>query len=369
MNSKIKVLQFLSTSKIGGTEKMVLSLIKGMDKAIFQNDVCILDSKREMSFEFEKETNVYYLNYEKGGILKATLSLFWFLKRNKYDIIHIYGFRANILGRIVGKIAGCQRIITGLRSTTIIDTKSKFYAFLATFLDKLTFPLVRLCISNSKTACDFLIKNGYPTHKFKVVYNGIDPNSLDFTPDTPLKENFKDETIIISVANFSIWKNHKTLLNALKIVRENFKFKCLLVGDGPLRDELIELTNRLGLSNDVIFLGRKESVGNLLSISSIFVLPSIVEGLPVSIMEAGLAHLPIISTNVGGIPELVVDGETGILLEPFDVNGLAKAIEELLVNKEKRKKMGEAGYNRIKNEFSLKKMVKGGENIYLDLMK
>ncbi|MEW6680261.1 MAG: glycosyltransferase, partial [bacterium] len=359
----------LSTSDIGGTERMVLSLIKGMDKAIFQNDVCILDSKGKMSLEFEKETNVYYLNYEKGGILKATLSLFWFLKRNKYDIIHIYGFRANILGRILGRIAGCQRIITGLRSTSIINTQNKLYTTIARFLDKLTFPLVRLCISNSKTACDFLIKNGYPSGKFKVVYNGIDLSSLDFTPDTPLKDRLKDETVIISVANFSIWKNHKTLLNALKIVRENFKFKCLLVGDGPLREELIELTNKLGLSNDVIFLGRKETVESSLSIADIFVLPSIVEGLPVSIMEAGLAHLPIISTNVGGIPELVVDGETGILIKPFDVNGLAKAIEELLVDKEKRKKMGEAGYNRIKNEFSLKKMVKETENIYLDLMK
>ncbi|MEW6681233.1 MAG: glycosyltransferase, partial [bacterium] len=181
-------------------------------------------------------------------------------------------------------------------------------------------------------------------------------------------ENFKDETIIISVANLTMWKDHKTLINALRIVRENFRFKCLLVGDGPLRDELIALVNRLGLSNDVIFLGRKESVGNLLSISSIFVLTSIVEGLPVSIMEACLAHLPIVATNVGGIPELVVDGETGILVPPSDVSKLAKAIESLLGNKEKRKTMGERGYNRIKNEFSLEKMVKGIEDIYRECM-
>lgn len=367
---KIKILQFLSTSQIGGTEKIVLSLVKGMDKEAFQNDVCFLSTKGPLGNEFEKEANVYYLDYEKIGIFKVITRLFWLFKRNKYDIVHIYGFRSNIFGRLIGKIAGCPRIISGLRSTTIINTKSKFYAIIGTFLDKLTFHFIRLCISNSKSACDFLIKNGYPSNKFRIVYNGIEESSFDLTPDTSLKERFKDEIIIISVANLSIWKDHKTLINALKIVQESrVRFKCLLVGDGPLKTELIDLTNRLELTDDIIFLGRKENVGNLLGIADIFVLQSIVEGLPVSIMEACLAHLPIIATNVGGIPELVIDGEAGILVNPSDVGGLAKAIESLLVDKEKRKKMGKAGYERITNEFSLKKMVKGVSDIYLELMR
>lgn len=348
---------------------MVLSLIKGMDKNVFQNDVCFLSPKGQMGDLFEKETNVFYLGYGKITIFKIIKSLFWLLVSNKYDIIHIYGFRANILGRIIGRIAGCPRIVSGLRSTSIIDSQNKFYTIIAMFLDKLTFSLIKLCISNSRKACDFLIKNGYPPYKFRVVYNGIDESCLNFTPDTSLKEGFKDRTIITCVANLSIWKGHKTLINALRAIKNKFDFKCLLAGNGPLKEELIGLVNKLGLADNIIFLGRKEMVGGLLSISDIFVLPSIVEGLPVSIMEACLAHLPIIATNVGGISELVIDKETGILVPSSDVNGLAKAIEELLIDKEKRKKMGEGGYNRIKNEFSLEKMVRETENVYLDLIK
>jgi len=369
LSSKIKILQFLSTSLIGGTEKMVLSLIKGINKEIFDVDVCILSSKGEMGDMFEKAANVHYLNYEKLGIFKTLSSLFWLLKRNRYDIIHIYGLRANIIGRIVGKIAGCKNIVSGLRSKSLGEKEGKIRVFIEMLIDKLTLPFIKLYISNTQAAVSFLIKNGYPPSKFRVVHNGIEPNSLDLTPDKELQGRFKDVPILICVSNFRPLKGHRLLIEGLRIVKNhNFKFKLLLLGDGKLRDELVNLTSRLGLVDDIIFLGKKSSIGPYLSLADIFILPSIIEGMPVSIMEAYLARLPVIAFNVGGISELVLDKETGILVPPQDIEGLARAIEELLEDPEKRKRMGGAGYKRIKNEFSLEKMVRGIEDIYLELM-
>lgn len=375
-----KILQFLSTSEIGGTEKMILSLIKGQDKRFFQNEVCVLSSKGSLADEFEKETKIYYLNYGKVSIFEVIKRLFWLLKTNKYDIVHIYGLRANIIGRLIGSLCGCKNIVSGLRSmymgeqsSSFVGSKTKitkrFRIFIETTIDKLTLPFIKFYISNTQKAVDFFIKNGYPPSKFRVVHNGI-ANFLDLTPDGLLQERFsKEKPILICVANLNPNKGHNLLINALKIVKDhNFAFKLLLVGDGELKDELVNLTLSLSLENEIIFLGKRNNVGQILSLGDIFILPSIIEGMPVSIMEACLAHLPVVAFDVGGISELVINGETGIIVPPLNVPGLAKAIEELLSNEEKRKRMGERGYNRIKEEFSLEKMVRSISAIYLELM-
>lgn len=348
---------------------MVLSLIKGMDKNTFQNEVCVLSSKGCLGDEFEKEAKVYYLNYPKWKF-KAIKTLFFLLKRNRYDIIHIYGLRANIIGRIVGRLAGCSRIVSGLRSKSLGEKTGKFRIAIEMALDKLTFWLIKFYISNTKAAVDFLVKNGYPRSKFRLVHNGIDIDAFNLTPDSSLKEVLEDKPVLIHIGNFRPLKGHKLLINALKIVKDDgFVFRLLLVGDGDLKDDIVNYSSSIGLIPDIIFLGKMDNVGPYLAISDIFVLPSIVEGMPVSIMEACLARLPIVSFDVGGVSEIVINNETGILVAQGDIKGLAKAIEELLMNKEKRKSMGEAGFNRIKQEFSLYKMINGVSCVYLELMK
>lgn len=348
---------------------MVLSLVKGMDKAIFQNDVCFLSPKGPLGNEFEKETNVFYLDYGKISIFKVISRFFFILKKNKYDIIHLYGLRTNIIGRIIGKMARCKIIIGGLRDKYPSDGKSMFHIF----LDKLTLPFIRCYISNSKAACDFLTYLGYPKDKFRVVHNGISSCEIEKISFKNIRKDMgisDDFLIITTVANLKPKKGYNFLIEALKILSaKNLNFFAFFVGEGNLKDEIERCIFTSSLSKRVFLLGKRDDVYNILLSSDIFVLPSLWEGMPVSVMEACLSHLPIIAFNVGGIPELVLDGETGILVSPPDVKRLAEAIETLLVDKEKRKKMGEAGYNRITTEFSLEKMVNGVENIYLELMK
>ncbi len=354
--------------EIGGTERMVLSLVKGMNKDIFENDVCFLYPKGALSDAFEKECRVYYLDYGKVSLFGVISRLYKILKSNNYDIVHIYGLKANIIGRLVGFLARCKRIVSGLRGKYPGDKESKLYLF----LDKLTLPFIRLYVSNSKSAVDFLVKNGYPKEIFRVVYNGIDENALLLLKDSSLKEslNIKDESILVCVSNLKSMKGHDMLIKSAKILKDKgISFKLLLVGDGPLKEKLIHMVTNLSLGARVIFLGQRNDIGNLLSLSHIFVFPSKWEGMPVSVMEAYLAKLPVVAFDTSGVCEIVLDGETGLLAEPFNVEEFTSSIEILIKDSEKRKRMGEAGYRRIKERFSLTAMIEGVEEIYLELMK
>jgi glycosyltransferase involved in cell wall biosynthesis len=340
-----------------------------MDRTRFDNEVCFLCGEGPAtSILSSLGIKTYHLNYGKKSILSVLFALYKILKRGDYDILHIYGLKANLIGRVVGRVARCRRIVAGLRNIYPGDKECSKLHFM---LDKLTIPLIDLYISNSKSAADFVVSKGYPRKKLIVVHNGINPERFHIDREQRLiKElGLKEESpVIITVANMRPQKAYRVLIDSLNLlIQRKSPFSALFVGDGILKDELMKLTEDLGLSERINFLGDRRDVPALLSISDIFVLPSYWEGLPVSIMEAMCAKLPVVATDVGGVSELVEDGVTGFLVPPKNPEALAEKIERLLADKDLRKEMGMAGYERIKKGFSLEKTVKEMERIYTEL--
>lgn len=367
---KIRILQFLTIANIGGTENHVLSLVLKMDRNIFENEVCFLCEEGSLtSILSSLNIKTYHLYYGKKGLLPAVLSFYKILKSGNYDIVHIYGLKANLIGRLVGRFAGCRNIVSGLRNIFPSDKgDSRFHLM----LDKLTLPFIKLYISNSKAAIDFMALRGYPKEKFVVVHNGIDCDEFQREPDVGFLKGFlieKNAPIIITIAHMRPQKAYHILIEALNLIfKKKIPFTSLFVGDGVLKNELIKLSFDLGLSSKIHFLGNRADIPELLSISNIFVLSSYYEGLPRSIMEAMSAKLPVVATDTGGVSELVEDEITGILVPPKDAIGLAFGIEKLLLDEKLRKQMGTAGYKKIKNEFSLAKMVNEIEKVYKNLI-
>jgi colanic acid/amylovoran biosynthesis glycosyltransferase len=163
---------------------------------------------------------------------------------------------------------------------------------------------------------------------------------------------------IICVARLEKIKGHKYLIDALAQLKiQNIDFRCFLVGDGELRHQIQAQINRLNLITTVVILGFKthQQVVELLSQVDIFVLPSLSEGIPVAAMEAMAAGLPVIATSVSGVPELVVDGVTGLLVPSQNSDELAKAFIKLHNSQELRHKLGKAGQSKVNNEFSIQK--------------
>ena len=165
-------------------------------------------------------------------------------------------------------------------------------------------------------------------------------------------------------------KGHKYLIMAMKSVIEKIPdAQLLIVGEGKIQKELESLADKLGIGEKIRFIPAVSDTSGPLSAMDVFVMPSLQEGLGLSIMEAMLFGVPVAASEVGGIPSLVKDGITGILVKPEDSDGLALAIIDLLKNKEKASAMALAAKELIIREFSLEKMVEQTERVYFECLK
>jgi len=366
-NHRIRIFSFQSGANLGGTELMNYSILHRMNRDRFEVTVCFLDEEGPVSDYYRDEGfAVHHLNYHRRPLPLVAWDLFRYLKSGQFDIIHIYGLRANLLGRILGKLAGCRAIVTSQRS---IDPWRKWWHI---WLDRLTSRWVTLYIPNSYAAADRLQRvEGIPAGKIWVIQNGLDPTPFEKARSGRIRPTLgisPDEIVVVCVANFRSAKGHEVLLDAAHILKQKgLQFSLWLVGDGDLRPAMEVKVEELGLSQIVRFLGRRADIPDVLADADIFVLASHWEGMPGAIMEAMAAKLPVVATNVGGTAELVVEGETGLLVPPRNPELLASALERLINNKKLRISMGVAGHRRIVTHFRIEDKVRDQEEVYCRL--
>lgn len=367
---RIRILHVLGSADRGGTETMTAQLVRHMNPT-FHNELYFLGGRGPVGDALERDRfTVYYIPKAAPWALpKQAIYLYKILKKRRYDILHLYGLRANCLGRVLGRISGYRRIIGGLRSIHPSGNQGAW----ALWLDRLTFGLSLGYVSNSQAAIDFLAAHGYKREKFWLIYNGIDTARFSPKPEeTRLAIRQKlhvpmNKIVITCIANLRFPKGHQYLIEALHQLKERVEdFVVLLVGDGPLRSKLERLVDDLCLSEQVIFLGlrEREEIPQILAITDVFVLSSLREGLSSAIIEAMAAGCPVVATAVGGTGELVVDGKTGFLTNPRDPEFLAKKIDYLLADHQLRLSMGIAGVKRVKETFTRERMVSEYECLY-----
>ena len=215
------------------------------------------------------------------------------------------------------------------------------------------------------------LKLGAPPEKAFVIYPGID---IDFYSPQENNRNYYNETVltIISVGRL-VWQ--KGLINALKAVKiilnNNYDIQYWIVGDGSDKDQLLFWRRMLGIENNVKFFGFQppSQIKLLLNIADIFLQPSVTEAIPVSGMEAAAMELPVIASNVGGLPELIDHGTTGLLVSPDNPIALAEAIILLAEAKDKRLEMGKQARKKVIRDFSLEREVKDWVKLYQMILK
>lgn len=176
--------------------------------------------------------------------------------------------------------------------------------------------------------------------------------------------------LLLSVGRLTKPKGHVDLLDALAPPsNRDAAFVLALAGDGPLRPALEAQANNLGIAEKLRFLGVRHDIDRLLLAADIYVQPSLQEGLSIALLEAMAAGLPVIATAVGAAVDVIVDGESGVLVPPNDPVALAAALEELLVDVDKRQRLGRAGRARVAREYSLERMCRAYETLMLDVLK
>lgn len=204
--------------------------------------------------------------------------------------------------------------------------------------------------------------------EIEVIYNGIAPPEVNKTKLDALKADLgigEDFTRIACIARLEQAKGHTYLLQAMaKVLREERRIKVLVVGDGSLRNSLQAEADSLGISDNVVFLGFRTDVPEILAYVDFIVLSSLQEGLPLVLLESLSLGTSAVATDVGGVKEIVVDGETGLLLRKGSVEKLAEAILYFARNPEVRRKIGEAGKSYVEHKFSLDSMLRQTEAIY-----
>lgn len=274
----------------------------------------------------------------------------------------------SLLGRIAAHCCSPRPgIIHGIRGLHVTQGEEvgKLKTRLAIILERWASPLIDHYIANSRGAADFLQSRGLSSKKFTVIPSGVDVDPLS-------NSNQKTDDIpkIICVSNFHPVKRHVDLIMAVSLLRDaGFQVRCLLVGDGTYKSNIKKMVQDRGLTDMVEFRGSLQpfQVQEALGRADIFVLPSLWEGLPRSIMEAMAAGLPVVATDVSGSNELVVDGETGFLVPVKDFRQLALHLEQLIKNPALRVQMGQTGRLRIHEQFSWQSCVAGHEKVYSDI--
>jgi len=366
--NKIKLCFLINCFTMGGAQVFLYNLIKNLDYEIF--DIYIIGIKNIGPFKekFNKlSVNTYSLNVTNICDLHSFLRLFRLFKKINPDILHTNLFYSHIMGRLVSIFFGFK-VIGTIHNTLHYNLFMQFLLKITDFLNDYN---IAVCKKVKKVLLEKKISK---PNKIKVIYNSVVydryQNELDLTEidkyknDLALKNNDK---VLISIGRLENPKGYLNLIKSIKIIDNKYdNYKLLIIGKGNLYQALKKEIKKNNLEQKIKLLSEREDIEKLLKISDIYIMSSLWEGLPISLLEAMASGLPVIATKVGGINEVVKNNKNGLLIEPGDIIELANAIEKLLKSdNEKLKKLGSKAQNTIRNYFCLEEQVKKYETLYM----
>jgi glycosyltransferase involved in cell wall biosynthesis len=223
-------------------------------------------------------------------------------------------------------------------------------------------------IAISQKIKEVLVSDGIAAERIFVVHSGIDPDRFSAESCKDLISEFaikNDEKVVINVAHLAGHKGQKYLVRSIPAVLERFpRTRFFIVGGGELMEELKALAVSMGLADELVFTGFREDVGAFYRLADIFVMSSVDEGLGTAVLDALAAGMPVVATHSGGIPEMITDGENGLLVPAENPSALADGISEMLADPDKAQQMAARGPELVKARFSIEAMIAGNINVY-----
>jgi glycosyltransferase involved in cell wall biosynthesis len=284
-------------------------------------------------------------------------------------ILHTWMYHPNITGRLLGRATHVPVIITSRHNTVIGSAwREKINRWTSQFDDK----VIAVCEIARQLEIDH---TGVQTGKVLTIKYGIDPDRfVRLSPEERLQKRQqlgipRDSFVIVSIGRLHIQKGFSFLIKAIDEARQTIpNIRQLIVGGGVLQAQLMAEVQKLRLSSQIIFTGERLDIPEILGACDLFVSASLWEGLPNTLLEAMAMELPIVATNVGGTPEVVMDNITGLLIPPANSHAISEAIQYLFQNPDVRKNMGEAGRNRVFQHFTIYQMVQQTKNLYYRLL-
>ena len=369
---KKTILHIIGQLGMGGAERQLFLLLKGLYSR-YAFTVISYDEKRLDYMDALQSLGVDVKVIPKrpglAGRLTFLMELRKLIRTLSPDIVQTWLRSANFWGRVACLLSGKDaRIIASVRSVDEADIK-----MLEKWAERVLVKWTDFIISNTFASRQSIVNNKMPGKKVRVVYNGIEPGLYDIN-DT--KEEIKRQlaisqhrVLIGTIGRMMPQKNHTMFIRtAREILQERDNVHFVLVGDGELRPHIKAQISKYGLEDVFTLTGQRKDIPRLLKAFDIFVLTSLWEGLPNVIMEAMCARLPVVATDVGGVPELINHGENGFLVPPNDTSSMVRAIKRLIDDQELRSRFGLAGRKTIEERFSLDQMCKATSRVYDELL-
>ncbi len=323
--------------------------------------------------DWVKDHPFYPINILDGLHGKEDIGAIWQLSRSlrkeKPKLIHMHGLKSVVVGVPAARLSGCKRLLF-----TAHNSLPKYgicwHQLSQQFVQQRMLQTLPRIISVSDALRDELVQF-VPAHRVTTIRNGVicEKFSGYSRADARATANIPAPNIAMGVvARLIPEKGVTTLLEAVSLVRNvNKQITLVVVGDGPARDQFEHYCKALDLNPYVRFLGHRSDVPFLMAGWDLFVLPSLSEGLSVSVLEAMASRLPVIVSDLACMREMVTHGKSGYLVKPKDAPGLAAAILHIIKDLPKARAMGEYNYQRVKNTFGTNKMVESTRHLYKDL--
>ncbi|MDP1624368.1 MAG: glycosyltransferase [bacterium] len=377
--SKFNIVFIIDGLGMGGAERLMVPILKNLNREWFEPRVCFFQIRNGSPIaEDIRALNVPvdFLPIPYLRDMMGILRLRKYLKDVNADLVHTQLEFADVFGNIAAKLLRLPSVSTvHTMPAQDMELRSRIHQEVELFC------LRKFCnaiISVSEEAREFYLKiSKIPPDKLRTIYNGVDIASLvNVTAQKDpysIREQFgipQDAKLLVTVAVLRELKGIQFMIRALPLILSKYSdVYYLIVGSGPYKDALEYEVERVGVKSRVIFSGQRSDVNQILLAADIFALPTLTEALPTVLAEAMAARLPIVASAVGGIPEMILDGENGILTSPSDSQTLADACISLLTDTKRAKAMGEAGWQVVNRKFNIQIQVKQLESLYLGLVK
>lgn len=368
----IRVVYLIDGLGRGGAQRHLLALLRNIDRTRVEPSVWCLEKAGDLVPEFEAlGIPVEDLGFPGESIVgaRALLSLLPLsrrLGRLRPDILHTYLFSPNLYGTLLAALARTGVLISSRRDMAWWESRRHLLATRVTnlFAD-------RVVAVSERVRSHSITREGLPPDRVVAIQNGIELEAFDRARSgaVPWSRPPGVGPVLAMTAGLRPVKGHEYLFGAVaRLASRVPDLRCLLLGDGPRRGELEEIARRLGIADRTVFLGWQANVAPLLGQIDLFVLSSVSEGQSNAILEAMAASRPVVATDVGGNPETVEDGVTGLLVPPRDPERLAEAIEAVLLDPARARSMGESGRARVESLFSARTMARRFEALYASLL-
>jgi glycosyltransferase involved in cell wall biosynthesis len=372
----IRLLKIVPTLLCGGTENQAITLARSLHRQGFSLEVSCL---RRLG-PFVKDLNdegIPLTEYPVPGFFSVTalLQQAKFMRhvvKRRIDVMHSYSFYGNVFGILPAKLAGTPVVIASIRD------RGAYLTPMQKRVQRLACRFADCVLVNAEAVKQWLESEGYDPSQIVVIPNGVE---LSRFSDRPEPDRIRAELgipagapMVMVVSRFARQKGLEHFLEAASILAPRFPaVRFVMVGyanpaEQDYEDTLRTRAEQLGLTRRVTLTGLRSDVPALLAASTVSVMPSLNEALSNVLLESMAAGAPIVATRVGGTPEAILDGVTGLLVEPGDSAGLAASIARLLDDPGLAARLGSAARKAIEDRYSIERMVRATQDLYLDLL-